>query len=492
MLKTNTIIDSETNTAYKLLHMLGKGAFAIVFEAINTTTNEKFAIKAVNMNKLSEKSLKKLDSEILIHTQLKHERIVKLFKTFTMKNLPTKIKTKETEKTENCDYTFLVLELCYPHSLSDLLKNTKTGRFSKNIVKRLGKQIFEALDYMHTQNIVHRDIKLSNVLVDGDRNIKIADFGLSAYINPGEKKTTICGTPNYIAPEVLTSGKKKDNGEVCSGHSFQADTWSAGIVLYIMLIGSAPFSKSTASEIYKDIRKSPLTFKNEIDTESKDLLLKLLDKNPETRISIKKSLSHKFFREMTTLGAILDLKKYIKNKEIVRVRDIKQDYAVYSIYLMKIRGIGIKMKSGICGVSFDDGTSVFIVPRKDFLGKIEEKGKFYREKEQFIKIASTVEGNRKIIKKEFLDHTDTHNHEKMKTVLYFRKCFYNEDVVYTMHNYTITTRIKRLYEGYLFSHANSVLVFDFADGNVVVHEKNIIVENSELYSKMINALNNLK
>lgn len=491
MLKTDTIIDSENQTVYKLIKTLGKGAFAIVFEAQNTTTNKNVAIKAVNISNLSEKSLKKLDSEIIIQSQLQHERIVKLYKTFSVKSLPTKIKNKDEIEIINCDYIFLVLELCHPHSLSDLLKNTKSGKFSKNIVKRLGKQIFEALIYMHSENIIHRDIKLSNILMDSERNIKIADFGLSAFINLGEKKTTICGTPNYIAPEILTSGRKLNNSGLSSGHSFEVDTWSAGIVLYIMLIGSPPFSKSTASEIYKEIRKSPLTFKNEIDDESKDLLNKLLDKNPKTRLCLKKALNHKFFREMSTISTINDLRKNIKNKQLIKVPTIKKDYLIFSIYLQTIKGMGIRMKSGVCGVYFEDNSSIYIVPKPGNLGKVECLLNFNNETEQFIYVSTKIEKNKKILKKEVLETLTPEMKEKTKIVLYFRNNFC-KDLFYTQDSYTIVTRIRRINDGYLFGLLNQVLVFDFISGNVVINDREIIIGNAKLFEKVALALIEIK
>ncbi|KAF7700549.1 putative cell cycle serine/threonine-protein kinase CDC5 like protein [Cucumispora dikerogammari] len=483
MLKTNTIIDSENNTVYKLIKTLGKGAFAVVFEAINTSTNEKVAIKSVNINNLSEKSLKKLDSEILIQSNLNHERIVKLYRTFSMKSLPTKIKQKDMIEIVNCDYVFLVLELCQPHSLSDLLKNTKHGRFSKNLVKRLGKQIFEALIYMHSHSVVHRDIKLSNILMDSERNIKIGDFGLAALVSSGEKKTTICGTPNYIAPEVLTSGRKINEEGLSTGHSFEVDIWSVGIALYVMLIGTPPFSKSTAADIYKEIRKSPLTFKNEIDEESKDLLRRLLDKNPATRLPIEESLSHKFFREMSTTTIINDLRKNIKNKQLIKVPGIKKDFLIFSIYLQAIKGMGLRMKSGVCGVYFEDNSSIYIVPKPGHVGRIESLLHLNPETEQFVLVSTKTENNKKILKKEILETLTPETNEKARVVLYFRHNFC-KDLFYTQDSYTIVTRIKRIPDGYLFGLLNQVLVFDFMEGNVVVNDREIIIGKPELYEKM--------
>lgn len=127
-------------------------------------------------------------------------------------------------------------------SLSDLLRRRK--RLSEPEVRLLLLQILGALKYMHSKRVIHRDLKLGNILLDSGMNIKISDFGLAALLaTHGERKMTICGTPNYIAPEILYG---KD-----AGHSYEVDLWSTGVVMYAMLYGKPPFQDKDVKVIYK-------------------------------------------------------------------------------------------------------------------------------------------------------------------------------------------------------------------------------------------------
>lgn len=124
----------------------------------------------------------------------------------------------------------------------DMLRRRK--RLSEIETRFFLVQIIGACHYMHTHQVIHRDLKLGNIFLDGRMNIKVGDFGLAALIeNPGERKKTICGTPNYIAPEVLF--------DTANGHSFEVDTWSIGVILYTLLVGRPPFQTKEVKAIYK-------------------------------------------------------------------------------------------------------------------------------------------------------------------------------------------------------------------------------------------------
>lgn len=123
---------------------------------------------------------------------------------------------------------YMTLELCPSGSLMDLLRRRK--RFTEPEARFFMIQLIGACYYMHGQSVIHRDLKLGNLFLDAHMNIKVGDFGLAALIeSPGERKKTICGTPNYIAPEVLF--------DTASGHSFEVDTWSIGVILYTLVVG---------------------------------------------------------------------------------------------------------------------------------------------------------------------------------------------------------------------------------------------------------------
>lgn len=140
------------------------------------------------------------------------------------------------------------------------------------------KQIIEGIAYCHSKKILHRDIKLDNILLTIEGVVKLCDFGVSKIVKPGERMTEQCGTPAYIAPEIL-----KDKGY----EGFAIDVWSAGVVLYAILYGTVPFKANNMAELQNLILTSDLTLAEGISKDAKDLLTRILDKNPETRISVQ-------------------------------------------------------------------------------------------------------------------------------------------------------------------------------------------------------------
>jgi len=197
---------------------LGKGGFAKVYHFTNLETNKLLAGKVMpkaNLNR--SRSRQKLMSEIRLHKQLSHHNIVKFEHVF-----------------EDQENVYILLELCHHQSLSELLKRRK--RLTELEVQYYIVQCVDALKYLHFNRIIHRDLKLGNMFISDKMQIKLGDFGLATKLEfDGEKKRTICGTPNYIAPEVL-------DGNI--GHSYQVDTWSLGVVAYTLLIGKPPFETS--------------------------------------------------------------------------------------------------------------------------------------------------------------------------------------------------------------------------------------------------------
>jgi serine/threonine protein kinase len=157
------------------------------------------------------------------------------------------------------------------------------------VAKILFKQIIEAIGYIHSRSIVHRDIKLDNILLDGKGNIKIGDFGVSRLVKQGEIMREQCGTPAYIAPEIL-----EDKGYV----GFAVDIWSAGVVLYSMLYGSVPFKANNMEELHTMIMKGKYTLKEDISADARSLLRQMLEKNPRKRIHVSKILKHEWFNDL--------------------------------------------------------------------------------------------------------------------------------------------------------------------------------------------------
>ena len=154
----------------------------------------------------------------------------------------------------------------------DLLSYVRKRRqLKEDVAKSVFKQLIEGLRYCHSKNILHRDIKLDNILLSTEGEIKICDFGVSKIIKKGEKMSEQCGTPAYIAPEILL-----DKGY----DGFACDIWSTGVVLYAMLYGTVPFKASNMSELQKMIIRGKYTLGEGISKEAKDLLQKLLERDP--------------------------------------------------------------------------------------------------------------------------------------------------------------------------------------------------------------------
>ncbi|RKP06191.1 kinase-like domain-containing protein, partial [Thamnocephalis sphaerospora] len=248
------------------------GGFARVYGATDDT-GTRLAIKVVPKTTLrNQKTKNKLFSEIKIHQSMVHKYIVRFLSCF--------------EDTAN---VYMVLELCEQKSLMDMLKRRR--RLTEPETRFFFRQIIEATRYMHSQHVIHRDLKLGNVFLTSDMNVKIGDFGLAAMLqDDDERKKTICGTPNYIAPEILF--------DVDNGHSYEVDVWSLGVILYTMLFGRPPFQTKDVKEIYKKIREISYQFPRDIAAcdEAKDLISALLNKNPLARPTLDEVLKHPFLR----------------------------------------------------------------------------------------------------------------------------------------------------------------------------------------------------
>ena len=195
-----------------------------------------------------------------------------------------------------------VMELCPGGDLFSYIK--KRRRLKENQAKYFFAQILKGLDAIHKQQILHRDIKLENIMIDATGSVKIGDFGVSRRLKAGELCFEQCGTPAYIAPELL--GRKGYCG-------YLADLWSAGVCLYAMIVGSVPFKASTISQLHKLICEGTFSFefqsgshkktsskssKSLFSDNVKDLISKLLCVNPLKRLSAEEALKHPWFKDV--------------------------------------------------------------------------------------------------------------------------------------------------------------------------------------------------
>ena len=277
----------DFNSKYLKIQELGMGAFSKVFRVEHKSTNEVFACKELLKSKI--KDAQKFKKEIDIMTKCDHPNIVKLVEIYENKRY----------------YEIITEELCGGSLLERLMKKMDDDgeTFSEKDAAFIFKQIISAINYCHKEGIVHRDLKMENVLfLDKKKlDIKIIDFGLSEYSKYqlislknllAEDKTVIMhetvGTPHYIAPEVL---KEKYNQK--------CDIWSAGVILYAMLSGTFPFKGKTDKEIYKSILKRKYEYPDKIwkniSKEAKDLINNMLCKE-EKRFSAEQVLNHAWLK----------------------------------------------------------------------------------------------------------------------------------------------------------------------------------------------------
>jgi len=190
---------------------------------------------------------------------------------------------KLLEVFENETAIYLVMEYVDKGDLYMLLKSQKKGRLTELQTKPLFFQILRGLDYIHTQGILHRDIKLDNILLDQGLNLKICDFGISRTIIPAHRMTEQSGTPAFMAPEIISGGGYE---------GFGSDIWSLGVVLYCLLTGTLPFRGNSGAELNQNIMKGVFNKEIKISEEALQLLERLLEVRPEKRITLKEIWGH--------------------------------------------------------------------------------------------------------------------------------------------------------------------------------------------------------
>lgn len=247
---------------------MGKGAFAKCYEFLDKETNLVYAGKVVPKALLMHSRQKeKITQEIQIHKSLSHKHVVGFHGYF------------EDEKN-----VYIILELCKRQSLLEMHRRRR--RLTEPEVRYFLRQLLLACQYLVQQRVIHRDLKLGNLLLNDGMELKVGDFGLSTRIDyAGERKKTLCGTPNYIAPEVLAK----------KGHSFEVDVWSIGCILFTMLAGHPPFETPTLKDTYIRIRKNDYHIPPTVSFHARALIRKMLQPQPEKRPVIEAIMEDDFF-----------------------------------------------------------------------------------------------------------------------------------------------------------------------------------------------------
>lgn len=255
---------------------VSQGGFATAYSATCVSSGKERAIKVVTRASISQSKSKQkqLYAEIQIHKSVSqggssHPNVLNFLEWF-----------------EDRDNVYMVLELCTKGTLMDMVRKRK--RLTEAESQFYMAQLLDGMVYMHSKNVIHRDLKLGNIFLDSHMNLKIADFGLAAQIlYDGERKKTICGTPNYIAPEIL-SGK--------AGHSFEVDIWAAGVIMYTLLVGKPPFETTDVKLTYRKIKANSYTFPDKVvGRDARDLITRILHPSPDNRPTLTNMQRHSFF-----------------------------------------------------------------------------------------------------------------------------------------------------------------------------------------------------
>jgi calcium/calmodulin-dependent protein kinase I len=265
---------------YIIQDELGRGAFSIVKLAVEKETGNKYAVKIIHKSNVGQ-DMARLQTEMEILKKVNHPNIISL---------------KEIIDTKNC--LFIVTELVTGGELFD--KIVELGQYSEKDAATLVSKMVSAIDYLHDINIVHRDLKPENLLLKDAANIsevKLADFGLSKIVGTKVMMQTACGTPGYVAPEVLNA----------TGYDKEVDMWSIGVITYILLCGFPPFYNDSLPELFEQIMKAdydfPEDYWKDVSEEAKDFIRRLLVVDPSKRMTGKDALKHPWLLPSTSASA---------------------------------------------------------------------------------------------------------------------------------------------------------------------------------------------
>ncbi|KAE9594490.1 putative protein kinase CAMK-CAMKL-CHK1 family [Lupinus albus] len=262
---------------YELGRLLGQGTFGKVYYARSSITNQSVAIKMIDKDKVMRTGqADQIKREISVMSRAKHPNIIELFEVMATR---TKI--------------YFVMEYAKG---GELFNKVAKGKLNEDVAHKYFKQLVNAVDFCHSRGVYHRDIKPENILLDEIGNLKVSDFGLSALTQSNRQDGllhTSCGTPAYVAPEIIK--RKGYDGA-------KADIWSCGIVLFVLLAGYLPFRDSNLIEMYRKISKAEFKCPNWFPPEVCRLLSKILDPNPETRISIARVKESSWFKKGPNAG----------------------------------------------------------------------------------------------------------------------------------------------------------------------------------------------
>ena len=269
----NGIEPEATIKDFTVLGTIGEGSFGKVSLVRHNKTGSQYAIKQISkLNKNNQEGKTYFRREIEIMYKIHQSNVVRLFSHF-----------------EDNEYCYFVMEYVENGNLFCQPQWKNNHCFLSTDVAKIIKEVICAVYYLHNMNppIIHRDIKPENVLIDKDGVAKLTDFGWSNYVDSKEIRSTYCGTPVYLAPEMIKE----------IGHDEHLDIWCIGVLLFELLTGNVPFKGKDIQSLNNNILSLKISWPKDIDPIAKNLIFKILKPNPNERISLRDMLRHPFFKE---------------------------------------------------------------------------------------------------------------------------------------------------------------------------------------------------
>ncbi len=271
-------------TDFTLLKEIGEGTFGRVLLVQHNLTQAQYAIKAIdkrNKDNIDEKDYFRREAEIMY--RIYHPNIVKLYGHF-----------------EDNTYCYFIMEYMSGGNIYSLVPKYGYNKISPQLVASILKDVISAIYYLHHMNppIIHRDIKPENILINNEMKAKLTDFVWSNYLDTFSKRTTMCGTPVYLAPELVNN----------TGHDHRVDIWCIGVLMFELLTGHPPWMGEDVQTLKYNISRMKINWQKHMDPDAVDLIKKILRYNPEERISLEQMLYHPFFTKYYP-NAIASLKK---------------------------------------------------------------------------------------------------------------------------------------------------------------------------------------
>lgn len=293
-------LESEPKiTDFTLIRELGSGSFGRVLLVQHNVTQAQYAIKAIdkrNRSNIIETFYFRREIEIMYHVH--HPNVVKLYGHF-----------------EDNTYCYFIMEYIDGGNIYSLVPKNGQTTISTQLVASIIKDVISATYFLHHMNppIIHRDIKPENILIDHEGKCKIADFGWANFYYGSKEKESYCGTPEYLAPELINN----------TGHDKSVDIWALGVLLFEMLTGRNPFSLiGNRNELYNSIKTVNINWPDDFPKLARDLITKILCVNPNDRLSLDEILNHQWFRDTPSLRPFLD-NDIIKKKTKIEFHLIK-------------------------------------------------------------------------------------------------------------------------------------------------------------------------